>query len=91
MEFMSSAARKEVVEIVNDLPDDEVPAARRYLQYLRDLGSDPYLQLDRGAVGERICAGQRDPCGDRASRASPTIALTATANYESSGTRTGGS
>jgi len=43
---MSTAARKELFDLVSDLSDDDVPAARRYLQYLRDLGSDRYLQLD---------------------------------------------
>lgn len=43
---MNTAARQELFDLVSGLSDDEVPAARRYLQYLRDLGSDPYLQFD---------------------------------------------
>lgn len=39
------AGRTELYELVDALPAREVPAARRYLEYLRDL-SDPYAHLD---------------------------------------------
>jgi hypothetical protein len=50
MVFMSSAARKELFDLVSNLPDDEVPAARRYLQYLRDLGNDPVWRSAQDAA-----------------------------------------
>ena len=52
MMFMGSAARKELVDIVNTLPDKEVPAARRYLQYLRELGNDPVWRSVQDADGD---------------------------------------
>jgi hypothetical protein len=42
---MSSALKQEVHALVDRLPDDELKAARRYLEYLRD-ASDPYAHLD---------------------------------------------
>ena len=44
---MSGAAKKDLHELVDALPLNEVQAARRYLEYLRDL-SDPYASLDSG-------------------------------------------
>jgi hypothetical protein len=44
---MSSAAKQELHELVDALPQSETQAARRYLEYLRDL-SDPYAHLDDG-------------------------------------------
>jgi len=43
--MMSSALKNEVHALVERLPDDELKAARRYLEYLRDAG-DPYAHLD---------------------------------------------
>jgi hypothetical protein len=31
-------------QLVDELPDDEVAAAQRYLEYLRDIGTDPVLR-----------------------------------------------
>jgi hypothetical protein len=41
---MSEALRREVRSLVDRLPDEELAAARRYLEYLRDLGADPVLR-----------------------------------------------
>jgi hypothetical protein len=49
MQVMSSVLKDEVRSLVDELPDDELPAARRYLEYLRDLGSDPVLRAARHA------------------------------------------
>ena len=43
---MSNALKKKLHTLVDTLPDDELPAARRYLEFLRDQGSDPYAHLD---------------------------------------------
>ena len=43
MQSMSEGLRDEVRALVDGLPEDELPAARRYLEYLRDLG-DPVLR-----------------------------------------------
>lgn len=40
---MAKAAKNDLYDLVDALPRSEVPAARRYLQYLRDLG-DPVLR-----------------------------------------------
>ena len=42
---MSNAAKKDLHDLVDALPTSEAQAARRYLEYLRDL-SDPYAHLD---------------------------------------------
>jgi hypothetical protein len=42
MEIVSTA-KEELHELVDDLPEAEVVAARRYLQYLRDM-RDPVLR-----------------------------------------------
>ena len=47
MGAMSNAAKEALHELVDALPQSETQAARRYLEYLRDL-SDPYVQLDDG-------------------------------------------
>ena len=39
---MAKAAKKDLYDLVDALPNSEVPAAKRYLEYLRDLG-DPVL------------------------------------------------
>jgi hypothetical protein len=44
MQVVSSVLKDEVLALVDELPNDELPAARRYLEYLRDLGSDPLLR-----------------------------------------------
>ncbi len=41
---MSTVARKDLYKLVDSLPEAEISAARRYLEYLRDLGSDPVLR-----------------------------------------------
>jgi hypothetical protein len=43
--MMSSALKNELHALVDRLPKDELKAARRYLEYLRD-ASDPYAHLD---------------------------------------------
>lgn len=43
---MSSAARKDLHDLVDALPASEEQAARRYLEYLRD-ASDPFASMDR--------------------------------------------
>ena len=45
---MRSALKKDLYELIEALPDTEVEAARRYLQYLRDMG-DPVLRSARNA------------------------------------------
>ena len=37
-------SREEISRMVAMLPDDEIPVARRFIEYLRDLGSDPVLR-----------------------------------------------
>jgi hypothetical protein len=37
------AERAQIHQLVDELPDDELDAARRYLQYLRDQG-DPFAR-----------------------------------------------
>ena len=43
---MSSALKKAVHSLVDSLPEEELPAARRYLEFLGSQGSDPYAYLD---------------------------------------------
>lgn len=43
---MSSALKQTVHSLVDNLPEEELPAARRYLEFLRAQGSDPYVHLD---------------------------------------------
>lgn len=43
---MSSALKQTVHSLVDNLPEEELPAARRYLEFLRVQGSDPYAYLD---------------------------------------------
>jgi len=43
---MSYAARKDLHDLIDALPPGEEQAARRYLEYLRDVG-DPFASLDR--------------------------------------------
>jgi len=43
--MMSSALKNEIHALVDRLPEDELKAARRYLEYLRD-ASDLYVHLD---------------------------------------------
>ena len=45
MEVMSDAAKKELHDLVDALPESEVVPARRYLEYLRDQ-SDPSAHLE---------------------------------------------
>ncbi len=45
---MAKMAKKDLHELVDALPATEVPAAKRYLQYLRDMG-DPVLRAARSA------------------------------------------
>ncbi len=44
MQVMSDAARKELHEIIDILPEAEVAGVRRYLRYLRSVSADPVLQ-----------------------------------------------
>lgn len=41
MVSMSSVQKKHLHELVDALPDNEVPAAQRYLEFLRQQGEDP--------------------------------------------------
>ncbi len=43
---MSRALKQTVHSLVDILPEEELPAARRYLEFLRAQGSDPYAHLD---------------------------------------------
>ncbi|HEY3358324.1 MAG TPA: hypothetical protein VGQ83_34065 [Polyangia bacterium] len=43
---MANAARKDLHDLVDALPPGEEPAARRYLEYLRD-ASDPFALVDQ--------------------------------------------
>jgi hypothetical protein len=43
---MSNTARKDLHDLIDDLPPGEEQAARRYLEYLRDAG-DPFASLDK--------------------------------------------
>jgi hypothetical protein len=40
----SVTGKRVLYRLVDSLPTREVPAARRYLEYLRDMGSDPFLR-----------------------------------------------
>jgi len=46
MEMMSSALKTEIHALVDRLPADELKAARRYLEFLEEQGTDPYAHLD---------------------------------------------
>jgi hypothetical protein len=41
--FLIMAAREQIHRLVDELPEDELDAAKRYLQYLRDHG-DPFVR-----------------------------------------------
>jgi len=41
MQVMSDAARKELHEIIDTLPDSEVPVVRRYIDFVRWQVDDP--------------------------------------------------
>jgi len=43
---MSSALKQTVHSLVDNLPEEELPAARRYLEFLRAQRIDPYAHLD---------------------------------------------
>jgi hypothetical protein len=43
---MGSAAKKSLYDLVDRLPDSEVPAAQRYLEFLHTQADDPYSHLD---------------------------------------------
>ena len=45
----TAPSRTQLYELVDAIPAREVPAARRYLEYLRDMGSDPVLRALRNA------------------------------------------
>jgi hypothetical protein len=45
---MDDALRNEVRALVDRLPDAELRAARRYLEFLEERGGDPYSDLDKG-------------------------------------------
>lgn len=49
MVVVSEALKERVRALVDELPEGELPAARRYLEYLRDLGADPVLRSLREA------------------------------------------
>ncbi|MBI2322120.1 MAG: hypothetical protein HYU88_08555 [Chloroflexi bacterium] len=41
----STTAREHLHRLVDELPDGELHAAARFLEYLHDLGSDPLMRL----------------------------------------------
>jgi hypothetical protein len=43
---MENAAKKKLYDLIDQLPDSEVAAARQYLEFLRSRASDPYSRLD---------------------------------------------
>jgi hypothetical protein len=43
---MSSTLKQSLHLLLDALPDEELPAARRFLEFLHDQGSDPYTHLD---------------------------------------------
>lgn len=43
---MSSSLKQALHVLLDSLPEEELLAARRYLEFLRDQGSDPYASLD---------------------------------------------
>lgn len=45
---MVSAHRKDLIDLVEQLPEEELASARRYLEYLRDM-NDPLLRSLRDA------------------------------------------
>jgi len=76
-----SGAREEVHQIVDELPDGEIHAARRYVEYLRDQGdpflkklrevpSEPATEEERAAIKEgRRAVAEGDVVGDDQMRA----------------------
>lgn len=48
MQIMGDALRDEVRALVDRLPDGELNAARRYLEFLEERGADPHAQFDQG-------------------------------------------
>ena len=46
-ESMNSMLKNQVRALVDELPEEELPAARRYLEFLRDHSSDSYTQLEQ--------------------------------------------
>jgi len=53
MRGMSSAQKKQLHELVEALPDAEVSAAQRYLEFLRQQGADPVRRaLDAAAADD---------------------------------------
>jgi len=55
---MSNTVRKDLHDLVDALPPEEEQAARRYLEYLRDL-SDPFAHLDKAAPFGEMSEGDR--------------------------------
>lgn len=43
---MSSSLKQALHSLLDALPEEELLAARRYLEFLKDQGSDPYAHLD---------------------------------------------
>ena len=44
-----TSEREELHELVDSLPDSEVPAARRFMRYLRAMAEDPVLRAAMNA------------------------------------------
>lgn len=70
---MSNAAKKDLHDLVDALPASEAQAARRYLEYLRDL-SDPYAYLDGHDPFEDLPESERDKLHASLARAEKEIA-----------------
>jgi hypothetical protein len=55
---MSDESRTDLHALVEALPADELQAARRYLEYLRDAG-DPYVSMDGAAPLQDLTDDER--------------------------------
>jgi hypothetical protein len=70
---MSNTAKKDLHDLVDALPQSEAQAARRYLEYLRDL-SDPYARMDGRDPFEDMPDGERAELHASLDRAEKEIA-----------------
>ncbi len=59
MEVMSDAAKKELHDLVDTLPASEVVPARRYLEFLREHGSDSDAQQNEQGPFETMSDDER--------------------------------
>ncbi|MEX2599578.1 MAG: hypothetical protein WD533_07980 [Dehalococcoidia bacterium] len=66
-----TTSKEDLRRLVNELPDDQVDAARQYLEYLRYM-SDPFLRMlldapedDEGELTEETLAGLEEARQER--------------------------